>query len=235
MSATSRFVVVVLYGASLAGCVSPADRHNTRGVALFNTGQIEGARGEFLEATAADPVNADAFYNLGSTYHRLGNTAEAERNYLHCLALNPNHSKAHHAFTVMLLEQKRVNEAFEFTQNWVDRSPGQPDPLIEMAWLERQAGRTEQSQQILHQVIAANPKHPRALTELATIYEGNQESERALALYQRALAADPNQTAIAGKVADLRNSNGESTAVAANPFSPPDPARASRDMRFQLR
>src|SRR5262245_49698964 len=110
MTATNRSVVgfVVLYCGTMAGCVSPADPYNTRGVALFNTGQIEGARAEFLQATAVDPVNADAFYNLASTHHRTGNPSEAERNYTHCLALDPNHSKAHHALTVLLLEQKRV-------------------------------------------------------------------------------------------------------------------------------
>jgi Tfp pilus assembly protein PilF len=234
MSATRRFVVGILFSV-LAGCISPAEPYNTRGVALFNTGQIEQARAEFLEATSVDPVNADGFYNLASTYHRLGNAAEAERNYLHSMALDPNHSKAHHAFTVLLLEQQRVNEAYDFVQQWVDRSPGQPDPVVEMAWLERQAGRTERSRQLLHEVIAVNPKHPRALTELASIYESNRESDRALALYQRALAADPNHTNIATKVADLGGSIDTPGAVSTNPFSPPDPARASRDMRFQLR
>jgi Tfp pilus assembly protein PilF len=204
---------------------------------LFNTGQVESARAEFLEATAADPVNADAFYNLASTYHRLGNGAEAERNYLHCLALDPNHSKAHHAFTVMLLEQERVNEAYDFVQHWVDQLPGQPDPMVELAWLERRAGRTEQARQLLHQVIAANPKHPRALTELAAMYESSNDSDRALALYQRALAANPNHADLSSKVADLRGSSsatGEDR-TATNPYSPPDPSRASRDLRFQLR
>lgn len=222
----------------LASCVSPSEPYNSRGVALFNSGQVEEARAEFMEAAAVDPVNPDAFYNLASTYHRLGNGAEAERNYLHCLALDPEHAKAHHALTVLLLEENRVNEAFETVQRWEDQSPGQPEPMVEMAWLEKQAGRTEQARQILHQVLAINPRHPRALAELASIYESGGESERALALYQRALAAHPNHPDLTSKVADLRgsmpNAGLDRTASAIAPGST-DPSRASRDLRFQMR
>jgi tetratricopeptide (TPR) repeat protein len=236
MAARAVPVVCLALGA-LAGCISPADSFNTRGVSLFNSGQVESAHSEFLQAASADPVNADAFYNLASTYHRLGNGAEAERNYMHCLALAPDHTKAHHAYTVMLLEQKRSNEAFDLTQRWIDQSPGNPDPMVEMAWLEKQAGHSDKAQELLHQVIAANPKHPRALTELASIYESNNDSGRALALYQRALAADPNHAGLTTRIADLRGSveGSESNRNAANPYSPPDSSRASRDMRFQMR
>jgi tetratricopeptide (TPR) repeat protein len=154
------------------------------------------------------------------------------------MALDPNHTKAHHAYTVMLLEGKRVNEAYEYVENWVNQSPGQPDPLVELAWLERQAGRPEQARQLLHQVLGINPKHPRALTELASIYEGTNETGRALALYQRALAANPNHSELSSKVADLRGSIDDShaePAVATSPFSSPEPGRASRDLRFQMR
>src|SRR5262245_22482138 len=95
--------VVVLACLCALGCVIAREPYNTRGVALFNSGQIEDARAEFREATAADPVNPDASYNLASTYHWMGNGSEAERNYFHCLALDPDHSKAHHALTVLLL------------------------------------------------------------------------------------------------------------------------------------
>jgi len=118
-----------------------------------------------------------------------------------------------------------------------DQTPGQPDPMVELAWLERQAGRTEQARQILHQVIAATPNHPRALTELASIYESNHESDRALALYQRALPRIPTIRSIeqSGRPARFNGGAGADRTIANNPFSPPDSSRASRDLRFQMR
>lgn len=235
MDASRCFVVVALC-ALAGGCVSPAQSPNTRGVALFNTGQYESARAEFLDAASADPVNADAYYNLGSTYHRLDNPVEAERNYVHCLALDPNHTKAHHAHVVLLLERDRANEAYDQVNRWMTQYPGYPDPMVELAWLDRQAGKTEQARQQLHQVIAINPRHSRALTELASMYESSKENERALALYQRALVANPNHPDLSNKVADLRAvTPGVDRTSAQNPYSPPDTTRAGRDMRYQLR
>ncbi len=235
----SRGLACAIFCALFAGCVSPAQPYNSRGVALFNRGQYEAARSEFLEATAVDPVNADGFYNLGSTYHKLGDAGEAEQNYFHCLALNPDHTKANHAFVVLLLEQERTNAAYDLVQDWMARSPGSPDPLVEMAWLERQAGKTESARQTLHQALAIEPRHSRALTELASIYEGSKDSERALALYQRALVANPSHPDLSTKVADLRDAvptQDTGRAIAQNNSSDrPTSQRQSRDLRYQLR
>ena len=177
----------------IAGCASPAQPLNQRGVSFFNSGQYEGAREEFLKAANRDPLNADAFYNLGSTHHRLGQRTDAEWQYVHCLALDPNHSKCNHALAVLMLEQNRTEEASAQVQRWMTNAPGKPDPIVEMAWLEKQAGRNDQAYRYLQQAIAIDPRHPRALTELASLYEGSNQPDRALVLYQRALAANPDQ------------------------------------------
>ena len=66
----SRPYVCALAGLLAVGCMTPAQPYNQRGVALFKAGQYDAARAEFLQATYADPSNADAFYNLGSVCHR---------------------------------------------------------------------------------------------------------------------------------------------------------------------
>jgi tetratricopeptide (TPR) repeat protein len=205
-------------------------------VALFNAGQYESARAEFGQAATADAVNPDAFYNLGSTYHKLGDAAQAEANYVHCLAFDPNHSQAQHAYTVLLLELGRTNDAYAAVDRWMAQSPGNPDAMVELAWLEKQAGKTQQANDILQQVIAINPRHPRALTELASLYESSHQSDRALALYQRALAANPNHPELSAKVTDLRASvNGKAFERTMAQNTETDSQRAGRDLRYQLR
>ena len=222
----------------IAGCASPAQPLNQRGVSLFSSGQYEGAREEFLKAANRDPLNADAFYNLGSTHHRLGQRTDAEWQYVHCLALDPNHSKCNHALAVLMLEQNRTEEAQAQVQRWMANAPGNPDPIVEMAWLEKQAGRTDQAYRLLQQAIAIEPHHPRALTELASLYEGSNQPDRALVLYQRALASNPDQPELARRVADLRAApNGQPSA---GPQSPSIIARnpatqTSRDLRYDYR
>ena len=75
----SRPYVCALAGLLAVGCMTPAQPYNQRGVALFKAGQYDAARAEFLQATYADPSNADAFYNLGSRivkFHMAPSTIE---------------------------------------------------------------------------------------------------------------------------------------------------------------
>jgi Tfp pilus assembly protein PilF len=237
MQARNRYLVFLL--TLTAGCVSPAQSYNQRGVALFNSGQVDVALVEFQQAATEDPLNADAFYNLGSSYHRLGRAEDADWNYTHCLALDPEHSKCQHARVVLLLERDRVEDAYASVRQWMTDCPGNPDPIVELAWLEKQAGRTEQARSLLQNAIAIQPRHPRALTELASLYEGANQPDRALALYQRALAYDPTQPQLTTKVADLRGSvtarlaerAPSQSVIATNPAAP----QMGRDLRYNFR
>ena len=69
-------IAVMLVGAGLTmagGCTNfVANSRNADGVTLFQRGQYQDALQKFQEATYADPNNADGYYNLGATYHRLG-------------------------------------------------------------------------------------------------------------------------------------------------------------------
>jgi tetratricopeptide (TPR) repeat protein len=203
MRAQARWAIVA---ALLAGCAGSAQSYNQRGVGLFNDGQHEAALAEFMAATSQDPQNGDAFYNLGSTYHRVGYQSEAEWNYARCLAIEPSHSKCRHALVVLMLQQQRTDDAYACVERWMRQSPGHPDPLIEMAWLEKQVGQTENARELLQQAVGIQPRHPRALAELASLYESSQP-DRALGLYERALAHDPSESELARKVADLRDTS----------------------------
>ena len=64
------------------GCTNfVANRNNADGVTLFQRGQYQDALVQFRAATYADPANADGYYNLGATYHRLARAGN-QNNYL---------------------------------------------------------------------------------------------------------------------------------------------------------
>lgn len=223
-----------------AGCIAPAQSFNQRGVEMFTAGQFEAARDQFQQAALADPLNADALYNLGSTMHRLGQRNEAELNYRHCLVVDPNHSKCRHALSVVMLEQGLSDDAVRLAERWLAESPGNPDALVELAWLEKQRGTSERSTSLLQQALAVAPTHARALSELASLYEGTDRL-RALALYERALASDPRQPSLAAKVADLRgtvqvpSAPSDRAAADRGTSENPDAPRTARDLRYQYR
>ena len=58
--------------ASLPGCRMVADGQNIEGVRLLEQGHPHAALQRFQQVAATNPANADAYYNMAATYHRLG-------------------------------------------------------------------------------------------------------------------------------------------------------------------
>ena len=68
-------VAHVVIGAVLCsslGCGAAASSYNVAGVRMYQQGQYPGALQQFQQAVATQPTNADAYYNMASTLHRMG-------------------------------------------------------------------------------------------------------------------------------------------------------------------
>ncbi|MEZ6106469.1 MAG: tetratricopeptide repeat protein [Pirellulaceae bacterium] len=127
-----------------------ADSNNTQGAQLFQTGRYNDAITSFQQALQRDPANADACYNLASTYHHLGmasrDTAmvtQAEALYNECLNREPNHVDAHRGLAVLLVQDGRKDAAFTLLRRWAAGAPLSPEPKIELARLYREFGDTQ--------------------------------------------------------------------------------------------
>jgi len=198
----------------LGGCKSFSSQGlNAEGVRLFEQTRIQEAMEEFQRAIDRDPTNADGYYNLAACYHRLAtmhrrpaDVAQAERYYYLCLDRAPNHRECYRGLAVLLVEQDRKEEAFRLLQNWADRSPGSPDPKIELARLHEECGDREKAKQLLADALLVDATNPRALAALGRIREMEGEVAQALANYQQSLASNPFQPEVATRVAVLNSS-----------------------------
>jgi tetratricopeptide (TPR) repeat protein len=205
--------VVCLLLALSAGCNQfAAPGKNAEGVRFFQQARYQEALQQFQEACSADPNNADAYYNLAATYHRLGRMSnrqpdldQAERLYNQCLDHEPNHRDCYRGLAVLLGEQGRSEEAFRLLQGWVDRQPGSPEARIELARLFDEMGERSAAKEHLLEALAIEPENPRALAALGKIREDSGESAQAVAAYQRSLARDSRQPEVAARVAALRS------------------------------
>ena len=104
-----------------SGCSSyyVASVDNAQGVQLFQQARFQEALRQFQDATYEDPYNADGYYNVAATYHRLGQLEhrradldEAEEYYNQCLDRDPNHRECYRGLAVLLAEQGRTDAAF---------------------------------------------------------------------------------------------------------------------------
>jgi len=214
-------VCCLLWAAILAGCTSfTAASKNAEGVRLLQQARYQEALAEFQQATRIDPQNADAFYNLAATYHRLGKLEnrpnyleQAELLYQQCLDRAPGHVDCHRGLAVLLCEQGRAQEAIRLLQGWVDRQPRSADARIELARLYDELGDKNLAVENLLACLAIDADNPRALTALGKLREEAGQHAQALENYARSLARDNRQPAVAARIAWLQSAVGGSSGI----------------------
>ncbi len=84
---------------------------HTYGVAFFQHGFLTEAEQAFQQVVAANPDDADAFYNLGTLYLRRNSPEEARRNLEQALQLRPNYAEAWNNLGMLAAQQGNNEEA----------------------------------------------------------------------------------------------------------------------------
>lgn len=201
---------------ALSGCGIAAQGRNTEGVRLFQQGNYQAALEKFQTALSSDPQNADAYYNLGATYHRLakatGNKADfnqAEMYYNQALDQDADHREAYRGLAVMLVEEERSNDAFKLLEGWANRNPSDPVPRIELARIHEEFGNREAAREHLISAVSLDPYNAQALAALGRVHELLGNHAQALADYERSLWQDRLQPEVAARVAALRGAFGQ--------------------------
>jgi tetratricopeptide (TPR) repeat protein len=216
---------------SQSGCGEiSAQGRNAEGVRLFQQARYQEAMQEFHQACYDNPSDADAYYNLAATYHRLGRVEhrqadlqQAECYYNRCLDHDPNHTDCYRGLAVLLAEQGRKDDAFRLVEGWVQRTPTLPDgrnaaeAKIELARLNDEFGNHKAAEEQLVEALAADPNNTRALAALGKVREDAGDKAQALANYQRSLMQDSRQPEVASRITALQGG----PAAPAAPTSPP--------------
>lgn len=193
-----------------AGCRWNSTGQNTLGVRLYQEGRYAEALQQFQVAQSSDPSNPDAYYNLASTYHKLGVTQkdarlieQSESLYNQCLDLSPNHVDCHRGLAVLLVESNRRDSAIRLLNNWAAKNPQLSDPLVELARINQELGKTELAERYLGDALAVNASDARAWSAKAQLHEASGNLGEAVQDYQRSLLINNRQPGVAQKVASL--------------------------------
>ncbi len=214
-------MLVVPLLASSAGCNLTSTGHNLDGKRQFQQGNYTAALQKFQQAAASNPADADAFYNMGATYHRIASQSnntdyfgQAENLYRQCLALSPDHTDCHRGLSVLLVETNRKDEALASLQNWAKLRPNNADALVELARMYKEFGQDEVATQYLHHAVAVDQRNPRAWAGLGKVREDAGQNNEALANYSRSYQLNTMQPAVANRIAMLRQQANSSLSTA---------------------
>jgi tetratricopeptide (TPR) repeat protein len=206
-------LVLVLVSMCCVGCNVTATGHNIHGKRLFEQGQYAAALQEFQKATASNPNDADAFYNMASTYHRMGSMTnnqqhfqQAEDLYNQCLNINENHVDCHRGLAVLLVETNRADRAFTLLRNWATWSPNNSDAHIELSRLYHEFGKRDVARQYLEHAVQVDQGNSRAWRALAMMREEAGDMDQALANYHRSYQLNGMQPDVAARIAALQHS-----------------------------
>ena len=180
---------------SASGCRFASSGQNTMGVRLYQQGRYAEALQQFQVAQKTDPTNPDGYYNLASTYHKLGVTQkdqtlinQSEALYHQCLDLSPNHIDCHRGLAVLLVESGRPDRAFALLKNWSTKNPGMADAKVELSRLHQEFGETKTAERYLDEALAMDPNHYRAWAARGQMREAAGDLDQALQNYQQSLA-----------------------------------------------
>ncbi len=192
------------------GCQLVSTGQNMKGVQLYEKGQYYGALEEFQRAMANNPNDADSYYNMAATLHRMGTAnkdqqalQQAESLYNECLNRNPNHAACYRGLAVLLAQTERSDRAFVLLQNWAVRSPQNADARIELARLYQEYGDTKTAELQLQQAMQLDQTNKRVWTASAALHEQKGDYQQALANYQRAYTLNGYNPSLANRITAL--------------------------------
>ncbi|MEQ8788154.1 MAG: tetratricopeptide repeat protein [Pirellulaceae bacterium] len=211
---TGSAVLLLAAAVSLSGCRYAAVGQNIEGSRLMAQGNYAGALQRFQDAVTNDPASADAYYNMGRTFHEIGKQtandeqlANAETLYNQCLDIDADHVDCHRALAVLLVDTQRPDRAFALLKNWATRNQSNADARIELARLYHEFGDSETARLHLDDAIAIDLTNPRAWTARGHLREEQGEIGQALANYQRSYQLNSLQPALAERIASIQRSN----------------------------
>lgn len=212
LSMRSSLWIVVLGGGIVAcgGCQMVTKSNNGKGVAMFQQGRYAEALQYFEQAKQTDAANPDTYYNLASTYHKLGSAAKdpkmldnAEAIYNQCLDLAPNHVDCHRGLAVLLVDKGESDKGFALLKNWSARNPGLADARIELARLNQEFNQNKLAEQYLDEALAMDPNNYRAWAFKGQMRESSGELMQAIQNYQQSLALNAKQPELYQRIGAL--------------------------------
>lgn len=206
----SACLIALISALTLTGCGLSSMGTNTVGVRLYQQGRYAEALRQFQLAQASSPSSPDAYYNLASTYHRMGVAQkdaklieQAESLYNQCLDISPNHVDCHRNLSVLLAESSRSDAALRLLKNWQSKNPNMPDPKIELARLSQELGQSKVAEQYLDEALAMNPNDARVWAHKGQLREASGDLNQALYNYQQSLSLNTLQPELYQRVASL--------------------------------
>lgn len=163
----------------------------TFGVAFFQHGFLDQAAEAFQQAVAANPEDAEAYYNLGTLYLRRKSIAEAKKYLERTVALRPDHPEAWNNLGMLAAEQGDGEEAKRDFEQSIRLRPKYATALLNLGNLYRRQNKLDEAESALKRAFESEPNNPEVSYGLGMLYTRRDQVEPAEHYLQNALVLRP--------------------------------------------
>ncbi|GIW71660.1 MAG: hypothetical protein KatS3mg102_1202 [Planctomycetota bacterium] len=172
------------------------------------------ARRHWRRALQLDPDLVPARLWQARALDEDGKPVEAFR-ALHALGAQAGLGQAHAAAAAIARREGWEQQAREELLAWAALAPGDPEPLLELAELERELGAAQREEQLLRAAAALDATRLEAEERLAELAIARGAAAQAVAIQQRLLARTPDDPWRLRQLADALLAAGEPERAAA--------------------
>jgi len=145
----------------------------------------------WTDCMTKSPQKARPHSNLGITLWSQGNDADAVKQYLEALRIDPNYADAHLNLGVALKQQGRVEEAMHHYHEAIRINPNDPQAHNNLGNALLVQGRVEEAMRHFSKTLELKPTNTKARYNLGTVLAKQGRFEEAIEHLTEALRIDP--------------------------------------------
>jgi len=162
-----------------------------RAIKVWRRGEIARAGQLALEATEADPTNAQAYHVLALALEKMGHQHKALVTFERALQLDPNDPDLLLNLGLTAWNMKMREQAQNMFRQFIAANPGSPLGYNNLGMVQCELGDPATAIETLRNAIYQMPTEPILWNSLATVLAESSRADESIQFYQEAVRLDP--------------------------------------------
>ena len=181
------------------------EAHLNIGLVRLYGGRFGEAESSFLSAIERDSTFVPAYVNLADLRRLQGSDSEGRAFIEAALAASPDHAAAHHALGLLLVREKRTDEAMTALRRATELEPDHARFAYVYGIALHSTGRPREAVAVLDRAVRRHPFDRELLLGLASVHRERGDFEAALQHAERLVTLAPEVSSYEAFVRQLRS------------------------------
>jgi Flp pilus assembly protein TadD len=181
-----------------------ASAHLTLGAVYVDLDRFDDAERAYRTALRLDPRFGPAAVNLSDLYRLQGRDAEGERVLVDFLARNPDNGVVHHSLGLLLVREKRHDDALAELGRAAELRPDDPRYAYVYGVGLQSAGEEDRAVEVFESALDRHPNDPEILYALIAVHAQAGRRTEAVRYARRLAEVRPDDPNVRALIANLQ-------------------------------